>query len=390
MTESKQTYLNPGKLPFPFCPGCGHSLILKALDKALVELALPREDVILVTDIGCTGLSDKYFSTHAFHGLHGRSITYATGLKLAQPEKTVIVLIGDGGCGIGGHHLINAARRNLDLTVLVFNNFNYGMTGGEHSVTTPLGARTATTGFGQIERPMDICGTAAVNGGSFIARTSSFDKSLPEIIARGIAHSGFSLLDIWELCTSYFAVNNTFGKKAIASTLEALEFDTGVLVDRKQPSYQRAYRDAIEHQAPSSRRRGDPLIPRHKAQLEQPLHVSIAGAAGEKIISSASAFSRGGVLAGLYAEQRNDYPVTVKTGHSLAEIVLSPEKLVYASSEDPDALLILFEEGLAKVKPLLQPAHSGAAVSRHFTGEGFGNLHVPSRISFRGWYRRTV
>jgi len=353
MTEARRTYLNSDKLPFPFCPGCGHSLILKALDQALVQLALPPEEIIIVTDIGCTGLSDKYFSTNAFHGLHGRSITYATGLKLAKPEKKVIVLIGDGGCGIGGHHLINAARRNLDLTVLVFNNFNYGMTGGEHSVTTPPGTYTSTTGFGQIERPMDICGTAAVNGGSYIARTTSFDKTLPDLIARAIVHSGFSLLDIWELCTSYFAVNNAFGKKAISETLASLHFDTGILVDRAQPSYLQAYREAVESKALASRRKGIPLTPHFTASLQQPLTVMLAGAAGEKIISAASAFSRGGVLSGLFSEQRNDYPVTVKTGHSLAEIVLSPEKLLYASGDRPNFLLILFEEGLTKAAPLL-------------------------------------
>ena len=101
--------------------------------------------MVIVSDIGCAGLSDQYFSTSAFHGLHGRSITYATGIKLARPELTVIVIMGDGGTGIGGAHLINAARRNVGITVLVFNNLNFGMTGGQHSTTTPEGAITATT-----------------------------------------------------------------------------------------------------------------------------------------------------------------------------------------------------------------------------------------------------
>ena len=133
-------------LPYPFCPGCGHSLILNSLNKALIQLQVDPEDIVIVSDIGCVGLSDKYFITNTFHGLHGRSVTYATGIKLANPELKVIVAMGDGGCGIGGHHLINAARRNIGVTVLVFNNFNYGMTGGEHSATTPTGA-TLTSGF---------------------------------------------------------------------------------------------------------------------------------------------------------------------------------------------------------------------------------------------------
>ncbi|MBN2555974.1 MAG: 2-oxoacid:acceptor oxidoreductase family protein [Anaerolineales bacterium] len=353
MSATYSTYMNPDKLPLPFCPGCGHALILKALDRALVRLALPPEEVIIVTDIGCTGLSDKYFITHAFHGLHGRSITYATGLKLAQPDKKVIVLIGDGGCGIGGHHLINAARRNLDLTVLVFNNFNYGMTGGEHSVSTPQGALTVTTMHGQVEHPMDICGTVSVNGGTFVARSSSFDAALDETMLKAIQHRGFSLVDIWELCTSYFAVNNAFGKKAISDTLSALSFQTGILVEKDRPCYQQAMQAAMEMHPPKTKRGGTLLETKYASKLDRRFSTVIAGAAGAKIISAASAFSRGAVLSGLYASQRSDYPVTVKTGHSLAEIVISAEKLLYTSVKKPDALIILFPEGLEKTRKLL-------------------------------------
>jgi pyruvate/2-oxoacid:ferredoxin oxidoreductase beta subunit len=152
-------------------------MITSHLNAALVKLQLDPHKVVVVTDIGCSGLADKYFTTNAFHGLHGRSVTYATGIKLADPELKVIVLMGDGGCGIGGHHLINAARRNIGVSVVVFNNFNYGMTGGEHSVTTPFGGLTSSTPLGQLEQPMDICQTVAVNGASFVARTTSFDKA---------------------------------------------------------------------------------------------------------------------------------------------------------------------------------------------------------------------
>ncbi|MBN1641032.1 MAG: 2-oxoacid:ferredoxin oxidoreductase subunit beta, partial [Anaerolineae bacterium] len=114
----RHTYLDESAGAFPFCPGCGHSTVLKALDQALVATQWDPTSIVLVTDIGCIGLSDRYFQTNAFHGLHGRSITYATGIKLANPDLHVIVLIGDGGCGIGGNHLINAARRNVGITVL--------------------------------------------------------------------------------------------------------------------------------------------------------------------------------------------------------------------------------------------------------------------------------
>ena len=119
------TYIDEDRLPYFYCPGCGHGRIIEALNTALTELELDPRQIVIVTDIGCVGLSDKYFATNTFHGLHGRSWTYASGVKLANPDLKVIVLVGDGGCGIGGAHLINAARRNIGITTLVFNNLNY-------------------------------------------------------------------------------------------------------------------------------------------------------------------------------------------------------------------------------------------------------------------------
>ena len=124
--------------PPAFCPDVPHERVVNALDKAFDKMALKGNEIALVSDIGCSGLFDTYFNTHAFHGLHGRALTYATGLKLARPDLNVIVTMGDGGLGIGGAHVLSACRRNLDLTLLILNNFNYGMTGGQFSATTPV------------------------------------------------------------------------------------------------------------------------------------------------------------------------------------------------------------------------------------------------------------
>jgi len=350
-TGGWESYRDPEKKPYPFCPGCGHGMILNHLDAALVRLQLDPRQVVIVSDIGCVGLSDQYFHTNAFHGLHGRSVTYATGIKLANPELKVIVLMGDGGCGIGGHHLINAARRNVDVTVIVFNNLNFGMTGGEHSVTTPHGATTATTRRGNLERHLDVCATVTVNGAGFVARKTSFDRDLPELLAEAIAFDGFALVEVWELCTAYFVPNNKFSKKALETTLEELGLATGVLHREERPEFSRAYRQVAEEQ------RGEPALPvrafdpmSYTSTVTRRQHVVIAGAAGQRVRSTARAFGMGAALSGLHVTQRDDYPVTVMSGHSVSEVILSPDEIGYTGVRRPDIMVVVAPEGLEEVR----------------------------------------
>jgi 2-oxoglutarate/2-oxoacid ferredoxin oxidoreductase subunit beta len=346
--QTIETYLNNDLLPYPFCPGCGHGTILNTLNTAMVQLQLDAHEVVVVSDIGCQGLSDKFYTTNAFHGLHGRSVTYATGIKMSNPDLKPIVLIGDGGCGIGGHHLLNAARRNIGMTVLVFNNFNYGMTGGEHSATTPEGALTTTTQYGQLERPLDICGTVQVNGAGFVARKTAFDKDLPDVIAEAIAYDGFSLIDIWELCTAYYVPNNRFSRKSLLEMLETYNFPTGIIHREDRPEYSRAYRAATSDMSGQPTMAGRGWEQSHQSSIKTAKRCVIAGAAGKKIGSAATAFCRGAILSGLWTTQRNDYPVTVKTGHSVAEIIVSPEEIYYTGITTPDVMVVVFPEGLKK------------------------------------------
>jgi 2-oxoglutarate ferredoxin oxidoreductase subunit beta len=353
---TRNSYLNPSMLPFPFCPGCGHHTILKALDRALVSLQWDPRTVVIVTDIGCVGLSDRYFHTNAFHGLHGRSITYATGIKLANPDLHVLVLIGDGGCGIGGNHLINAARRNVGITVLVANNFNFGMTGGQHSVLTPHGAITSTTRAGNPEQPLDLCATVGVCGAGFVARSTVFDKGLPDLIAQALQHDGFALVDIWELCTAYFSPSNRFTKKDMFELLEYGGWATGVLTQNDRPEYARACRQRREEREGKEEREGRtwPILePRFAANLETRLKVMIAGAAGGKVRSTGHLLAGGAILSGLYATQRDDYPVTVMSGHSVCQVILDTVPIGYTGIARPDVLILVAEEGCAQAGPRL-------------------------------------
>ncbi len=334
---------------FPFCPGCGHSHILNHLNAALEKLKVDPARVVIVSDIGCSGLSDEYFDTSAFHGLHGRSITYATGIKLARPDLKVIVIMGDGGTGIGGAHLLSAARRNIGITVLVFNNFNFGMTGGQHSTTTPPGAITATTASGNLERPLDICATVGANGAGYVWRGTNFDRDLPDRIAEAVQAECFALLDIWELCTAYYVPRNKASKKTLTLILNDLELQSGLLHRSEHPEYTAAYRAASAPDRGKPLPAPRPIEPRFPPLLDRPFRMVVAGSAGGKVLSSARLAGTAALLSGMWAAQRDDYPITIMTGHSIAELVLSPNEIDYSGIERPDAMILLSQDGASKV-----------------------------------------
>jgi pyruvate/2-oxoacid:ferredoxin oxidoreductase beta subunit/Pyruvate/2-oxoacid:ferredoxin oxidoreductase gamma subunit len=348
------TYRNLERNKYPFCPGCGHTFTLDHLNAALIKLQLDPLKTVIVTDIGCVGMSDQYFDVHAFHGLHGRAITYATGIKLANPELKVIVLMGDGGTGIGGAHLLNAARRNIGITVLVFNNLNFGMTGGQHSVTTPHGGVTSSSRGGNLERPLDVCATVAVNGASYVYRGTAFDKDLADRIGDAIQTPGFALLDIWELCTAYYVPNNKFSKTELINTMQGLNLAAGVLQQKKYPELSRAYREEYASQ------RGKPVLPsefiekKYDSALGKTTRIVLAGAAGGKVKSTGSALALGGMYSGLWATQRDDYPTTVMSGYSVSEIILSRDEILYMGIEQPDILAVITPEGLSQVPQQLR------------------------------------
>ena len=350
MSERKRlTYLAEERGPLPFCPGCGHDIIAESLNKALVKLQIDPRKVVIVTDIGCIGLTCKHFATSAFHGLHGRSITYACGLKLARPDLTVIALKGDGGCGIGGTHLLNVARRNIGITLLVANNFNYGMTGGQHSVTTPEAGLTSTTPWGNIEAPMDLCATAVAAGAAWVRRATAFDKDLDDTIVAAVQQPGFAMIDIWELCTAYYMPRNDLRKKGLFEMLDRFGMTLGQQIDKPRPEYSERYRGAYEAGKGVLKKRPD-LVPAFDSELAGQSGLVIGGSAGGKVKSTATIFAQGGMFARLDATQKDDYPITVQTGHSVAEIILSPERIDYTGSEAPEHVLLLTDHGVGRLR----------------------------------------
>jgi pyruvate/2-oxoacid:ferredoxin oxidoreductase beta subunit/Pyruvate/2-oxoacid:ferredoxin oxidoreductase gamma subunit len=347
--ERYKTYLDPRIGPLPFCPGCGHDLLVRALDQALVTLQLDPAKVAIVTDIGCIGLTCRHFITNAFHGLHGRSITYASGLKLARPELTVIAVKGDGACGIGGAHLLSAARRNIGITLVVANNFNYGMTGGQHSVTTPMGGKTSDTPWGNVEAPLDLCATTAAAGAPWVYRATAFDEDLPDVLARAISQPAFAMVDVWELCAAYYMPQNDLKKRQLFELIESLGLSLGLQVDRPRAEYTELQRRTRQI-AGSPVRSKVPIEPCHPHGLERQTGIVIAGSAGQKIRSTAALLAEGAIFAGLKATQKDDYPITVMTGHSVSEIILSPERIDYTGIDQPDYVVLISDDGLRRVR----------------------------------------
>ncbi len=360
----KFPFINEARLPFPFCPGCSHGKVLETVAASLEELEIDPLKTVIVTDIGCIGLADQWFTTHAFHGLHGRSVLYGEGLKLASPELTVIVFMGDGGAGIGAHHLIAAARRNIGITVIIFNNFNFGMTGGQHSSTTPVGSITSSSPAGHREFPFRIAETMNINGAAFSARRAFYDRDLTESIKNALTGEGFSLLEILEFCTAYYGEFNRFRKSELEELMDSGTLPRVTLFNEREREYSSylidsAIPDSGEEELSS---RGSESIPSGSRGKE--ICMVIAGSAGQKVQSSASLMGWAAVQGGLFAIQQDDYPVTVRTGYSISSLKLSPRQPDYIGIEKPDILIVFSEEGLARTEEYLSgPRRAGKIIA---------------------------
>jgi len=264
-TEYK--YLRPTKkFPNVWCAGCGIGIVMGALIRAIDRIGLDKDDVALVSGIGCTGRMPVYMDFNTIHTTHGRALAFATGLKIAKPSMKVITIMGDGDAlAIGGNHFIHAARRNIGTTAIVVNNAIYGMTGGQYSPTTPINGRASTAPYGNIEPPMPICELAIAAGASYVARSTVYHAiELDRYIEQAIRKNGFSLVEAVSYCHTTYGRLNKLGSptdmmrqlkdnSASLNTVEKLtpeERETkiirGVLHDVEKPEYTQLYEQLIQ------------------------------------------------------------------------------------------------------------------------------------------------
>lgn len=341
------SFLND-KRPPVFCPGCTHQNITKGLDKALVRLGLPADKTVIVSDIGCSGLFDTFFNVHAHHGLHGRALTYGSGLKLANPELNVIVTMGDGGLGIGGGHVLASCRRNLDITLLILNNFNFGMTGGQYSTTTPTDAIAGSEFLNQAEIPIDICAVAESAGASWVGRCSGNGADLEAQIVDAMQHKGFSVLETLGLCTGRYTKKNKLTPKILDQMIEELPARNGLVEKNVRPEYGELYRKLAKEKKTFP----EPVTIERTFSLEnaEQQEVVILGSAGMRIVTAGDIVCYAGMSAGMNVSMKNDYNITVLRGQSVSEILISPDKIGYAGSKNPSVVLALSDEGVQRRK----------------------------------------
>jgi len=208
------SYLRPTKkFPNVWCAGCGIGVVMGALIRAIDRLGLDKDQVALVSGIGCTGRMPVYMDFNTIHTTHGRALAFATGLKIARPEMKVIAIMGDGDAvAIGGNHFIHAARRNIGITAIVVNNEIYGMTGGQYSPTTPVNMRASTAPYGNIEPPMPVCDLAIAAGASFVARGTVYHAvELDRLLEQAISKEGFSMVEAVSYCHTGYGRLNKLG-----------------------------------------------------------------------------------------------------------------------------------------------------------------------------------
>ncbi|MCF4150550.1 2-oxoacid:ferredoxin oxidoreductase subunit beta [Dethiosulfovibrio sp. F2B] len=240
---SKEVYswLRTRFFPHMWCPGCGHGIIMHSLFRALVDLKKDQSNTVIASGIGCSSRMPGYIDACTLHTTHGRSLGFATGIKMVKPEMTVIDVMGDGDCSaIGGNHFIHACRRNIDITAIVMNNNIYGMTGGQASPTTPGGALATTAPYGAVDPTFDLCRLAEGAGATFVARsTIANPKQAEKYIVDGIKHKGFSVVEIISSCHTQFGRKNN--RRTPISNIEFLKSATVTKEKAKDMSPEELY-----------------------------------------------------------------------------------------------------------------------------------------------------
>lgn len=350
--ELRQKYLRVR--PFPFCPGCGGGMVLGAFARAVENLKIPQEDILIIAGIGCSAwIPSPFFKADTLHTTHGRSLAFGTGSKIANPKLKMIAFTGDGdGTGIGGNHLIHAARNNVDMVVLCINNSIYGMTGGQVAPTTPHEAKTATTPYGNPSNPFDACKLVEGAGATFVARwTTAHLAQLQKTIEKALRHKGFSFIEVMSQCPTQYGRKSGGGSATEMLGKFKNEYSTGStdprmklgeFVNLEKPELC----EEIEKMTLKASAAKHEISKQKTFSGGKPMHVRIAGRGGQGIVLSGMVLGHAFASCGLNVLQTQSYGSEARGGACKADVIASKEQINDLSPENPDVLVVMGNEAL--------------------------------------------
>jgi 2-oxoglutarate ferredoxin oxidoreductase subunit beta len=368
------------KLPTVWCAGCGLGIIQGAILRAIDELGLSRDKVVFMSGIGCTGRMPTYLDFNTLHVTHGRALPAATGIKLANPELTVFVAMGDGdAAAIGGNHLIHAARRNIDLNAIIVNNYIYGMTGGQYSPTTPLGAKATTAPHGHIEPPFDLSALVSAAGASYVARTTAFHATrITQYVKQAVENRGFSVVEVMGNChTTYGRRNRLRTPSAMLHWLKehAIDrkkwdglsqaerpegsFPVGVFKNEPRPEYTAVYQELMDRLAAERAEAEAAPAPAEippAGPLPEPVAVRLSGSGGQGMILAGVIYGRAAsIYDGRFAAQTQSYGPEARGGASKSDVIVCDEPIVYPEADEFDLMLCMTQEACTQYARYLKP-----------------------------------
>ncbi len=364
-------YFRPSAFPTMWCPGCGVGTILQSLTRGIDAMGWDQDEIVYVSGIGCSARAPSYLDFHGVQTTHGRALSVAAGIKLANPKLKVVVVIGDGdAAAIGGNHLLHSSRRNIDLTLIVINNMIYGMTGGQISPTSKLGTFSTTSPYGSYEPPLDICRVAEAAGATYVARTSvAHYAKMDEYFRKGLAHKGFSVIEVMSPCHTNFGRRNQFRSNADilryfqkncvevsdekAKSLPPEKIRIGEFVERDFQEFTEAYYRVAASAAQSGKQVQEEAQSFPAGTISRRTDVRLSGLGGYGLVLSGVMFAEAAVASRVNATQVTSYGPEARGGVSRTDMVLAPwsDEIFYPEVVQNDIVFALTQESLEKYGP---------------------------------------
>ncbi len=363
-------FLREMEFPTIWCSGCGHGIVVKAAIRAIAKQGWANDDVLAVSGIGCSARSPAYCDYNSIQTTHGRAIAFATGMKLHRPDMLTVLFLGDGDCtAIGGNHFMHAAKRNIDMTVIIMNNHIYGMTGGQVSPTTPFMGNSTTTPFGNLEPELDVCKIAEAAGATYVARTTAYHvNQMMNVIEKGLLNKGFSVIECLSPCPTGYGRKNKFPtavsmyeslrdlavpvEKAKQMSEKEMEsrFAVGVLKQSSRPEFTSEYNNMLKRckSMRKDTRNFLEIVTEPGEKTVKRSEIRLTGSGGQGLILAGIMMAEAGIRQGKNAVHTQSYGPEARGGASRSEVIIGDEEIYFPEVFSPDILLAMTQQASDK------------------------------------------